>query len=339
MNLRSLFTATVLAAALPALPALAAPTCNAPQVVSGNNCVLSAVLGWGIAGLGTASVITFYIPPSASGPVDVEITGLNSNLGSNYTGFFGFMGHETRKSPDGVVHTFADIGPGGSNAPGLLPPGAMVQFVVTQICWDPTCTAAAPSRAVANMFSLQFTLSSPNTADLNLNSIQMAAQFLSGSQVAFQEQEPAVHTNSLFSIIPGINLGATPQGRYQYNNNGLAVTQPYDVLSISNFANPNPITGTATLQDQDGNTVATATIPAIPPNGAAGFLVIGRNPGDPLALFPSTLVLPAGADGLFHGNLIVGMNGLTATGLNVVLAQEFNGYSMLNLFVFHSPVP
>lgn len=46
------------------------------------------------------------------------------------------------------------------------------------------------------------------------------SQILNGSQVAFQEQEPAVHTNSPFSIIPGINLGATPQGRYVYN--GLA---------------------------------------------------------------------------------------------------------------------
>ena len=304
--------------------------------------MLSVALGWGIAGLGTASVITFYIPPGVSGPVDVEITGLNSMLGNNYTGFFGFMGHETRKPADGVVHTLADIGPGGPNAPGLIPPGAMVQFVVTQVCWDPTCTAAGPAGQVPanflpNMFSLQFTLSSPNTGDLNPNSIQMAAQFLNGSQVTFQEQEPAVHTNSLFSIIPGINLGATPEGRYVYN--GLAVTQPYDVLSISNFANPNPITGTATLQDRNGNTLATATIPAIPPNGAVGFLVIGRNPGDPLGLFPSSLVLPGDADGLFHGNLIVGMNGLTPTGMNVVLSQEFIGYSMLNLFVFHSPVP
>lgn len=116
------------------------------------------------------------------------------------------------------------------------------------------------------------------------------------------------------------------------------MTLPYDVLSISNFANPNSISGTAILLDVDGNTVATALVPSIPPNGAAGFLVIGRFAGDSLALFPSSLVLPAGSDGVFHGSLVVSMTGLTATGINIVLSQEFNGNSMLNLFVFHSPI-
>ena len=86
MNLRSLLAIIVLTAAL---PALAAPTCNAPQVVSGNNCTLSAALGWGVAGLGTASIITIYVPPNASGPVDIEVTGMSSNMGSTYAGYFG----------------------------------------------------------------------------------------------------------------------------------------------------------------------------------------------------------------------------------------------------------
>ena len=89
----------------------------------------------------------------------------------------------------------------------------------------------------------------------------------------------------------------------------------------------------------NANTVATAPIPAIPPGGAAGYLVIGRAPGDPLGLFPSNTVLPAGADGVFHGTLVVGMNGLSASGQCIVLAQEYNGNTMLNLPVFHSPVP
>jgi hypothetical protein len=33
------------------------------------------------------------------------------------------------------------------------------------------------------------------------------------------------------------------------------------------------------------------------------------------------------------------MSGQTTTGMTIVLSQEFNGNSMLNLFVFHSPVP
>jgi hypothetical protein len=85
-----------------------------------------------------------------------------------------------------------------------------------------------------------------------------------------------------------------------------------------------------TIQDNNGNTIATAQIPAIPIAGAAGFLVIGRTPGDPLGLFPSSTVLPAGPDGIFHGILVV-----TMTGRNVVTAQELFGNAMLNLLVFH----
>lgn len=188
------------------------------------------------------------------------------------------------------------------------------------------------------MFSMVLTLSTPNTGDLNPNEVQLTARFLDGSgHVTSQEQEPALHTNSPVSIIPGINLGATPATRYVLN--GSAVVYPHDVLSISNFGNPNSISGTATLLDGDGNTVAATPIPAIPANGAAGYLVIGRNPGDSLGLFPSSLVLPARSDGVFHGTLVVSMTGLTATGMNIVLSQEFNGNSLLNLFVFHSPIP
>jgi hypothetical protein len=117
------------------------------------------------------------------------------------------------------------------------------------------------------------------------------------------------------------------------------VNLPYDVLSITNLNNPNAVTGTATLKNNDGSPVAMASLPSIPPGGAAGFLVIGRNPGDPLGLFPSSLVLPAGADGVFHGILEIATSGQTASGQLIVLGQEFNGNSMLNLFVFHSQVP
>ena len=334
MNLRSLFTITVLAAAL---PALAAPTCNAPQVVSGNNCTLSAALGWGIAGLGTASVIIIYVPPTVSGPVDIEVTGMSSNLGSTYAGYFGLMGNGLGQ-PGSAILTLSDLMAGGPYPIGSVSPGQLISFQITQVCWDPTCTTAAPGGAVPNMFSMQLSLSSPNTADINPNSVQLTGQFLNGSQVTFEEQEPALHTNSVFSIVPGINLAATPATRYVYN--GTAVTLPYAVLSVSNFGNPNPISGTATLLDGNGHIITTAAIPPIPPGGAAGFLDIGRSPGDPLGLFPSSLALPAGADGIFHGSLVVNMSGLALTpaGMNIVLSQEFNGNSVLNLYVFHSPV-
>jgi hypothetical protein len=333
MNRESLFAVTVLAAAL---PALAAPNCNAPQVVSGNNCTLSVALGWAIAGLGTDSIVTIYVPPSASGPVDIEVTGLSSNLGSTYTGYFGFMSNSLGLSNTKVL-TLSDLTTGAPHAIGSVAPGQLIQFQVTQVCWDPTCTTPAPAGAVPNMFSLQLSLSSPSTADINSNDVQLVGRFLNGGQVTFEVQVPASHANSSFSIVPGIDLGAMPTGRYVYN--GTAVTQPYAVLSVSNLVNPNTIYGTAALQDSRGNTVATAPIRGIPPGGAAGYLVIGRYSGDPLALFPFDIAFSAGSDGIFHGSLVVSMNGLAAGGLNIVSAQEFNGDSVLNLFVFQSPVP
>src|SRR5439155_17103212 len=126
-----------------------------------------------------------------------------------------------------------------------------------------------------------------------------------------------LRANAPYSIIPGVNLGADPAARYV--TTGTAVNLPFDVVSISNLNNPNSISGTATIKDERGNIIATAQIAAIPPGGAAGYLVIGRNPGDPLGLFPSSLVLPAGLDGVFHGILEIGMTGLTANGRCIVL--------------------
>jgi hypothetical protein len=327
MKLRALLAIPIFAATL---PVFAATSCPGAQILVGNNCTLLTALGWATAGLGTQSVVTLYVPPNASGPVTFQATAFNSSLGSAYTGYFGIV-VGIPGQPGTMLLTLADA------KPNVVNPGQTIQFLITNICFDPTCTAAAPAGAVPNMFSAQVLISSPNSADINLNDVQLTVQFVNGSQVTFQEQETSSRTNSPFSIIPGINLGATPAGRYVYN--GAAVTLPFDVLSVSNFNNPSPISGSATLQDNNGNTIAMAPIAPIPPGGAAGFLVIGRTPGDPLALFDSSIVLPAGPDGIFHGTLVVGMNGLIPAGLNVVLAQEFNGNSMLNLFVFHSPVP
>jgi hypothetical protein len=274
--------------------------------------------------------VTFYVPPSASGPITFQVTALNSSLGSSYTGFFGFLTGAAGQPGSFGVTTLA-------NAGGVtVMPGQQQQFLITQVCWDPTCTSAAPAGAVPNMFSIQVNATSPNPADITLTpNPQLTVQFLSGTQVTFEASESAQRSNSLFSYVPNINLGATPAGRYVFT--GAAVTLPYDTLTLTNI-NTAPIAGTATLQDANGNNIASAPIPAIPPNGAAGYLVIGRTPGDPLGLFPSSTVLPAGPDGIFHGILIVSMTGQTANGQLIIIAQEFNGNSMLSLPVFHGAI-
>lgn len=317
------------------LPALAVPSCNAPQVVQGNNCTLAASLGWVIAGLGTDSVLTEYVPPNATGPVAFQFTALSSSLGTSYTGYFGVK----VRSIDGTViegpFTISDI---LADGPDIVNPGEMNPFVITQVCWDPTCTSAAPAGAVPNMLSAQILISAPNTTDINPNDVQLTVRFLTADgRVNLETQETALRTNSQYSIIPGINLGATPAGRYVFT--GPAVNLPYSGVSISNLNNPNPVTGIATLKGSGGNVVATAPIPAIPPGGAAGYLVMGTKPGDPAGLFPSSTVLPAGPDGVFHGTLEIATFGQTANGQLIVLLQEYNGNAMLNAFVFHSPVP
>lgn len=307
----------------------AAPNCPSPQVLNGNNCALASSLGWVTAGLGTESVITFYVPPAASGAIDFQVTALNSSLGSAYTGYFGFM--VDIPGLGSQIVSFSDINSGGGT---LVMPGQEMQFLIRKVCWDPTCTSAAPADAVPNMFSLQFLELSPEPADISLTpSPLLTVHFLNGSQVTVGVTERAERANSIYSYIPGINLGATPAVRYNYT--GTAVNQPFDVLSVSNLNNAQPITGTATLQDSNGNTIATASIQSVPPEGAVGYLVIGRTPGDPLALFPSNTVLPADTDGIFHGILVVTIKGEAANGNCIVLAQEFNGTSMLNLPVFH----
>ena len=331
MKLRAFFASIVVFAA--ALPALAATSCPAPQVLVGTNCTLLTGIGWGIAGLGTDSVFTIYVPPSVSGPVNFRVTALSSILGSAYTGYFGLKISDSEGGP--FIVTLADI---AEDNIGDVFPGRAEQFSVTQVCWDPTCTAAAPANALLpNMFSMQIVLSSPNPADINPNFVQLLVRFLNGSQVTFETQEAAVQANAPYSLIPGINLGATPATRYVMT--GTAVNLPYDVISVSNLNNPGPISGTLTIKDLKGNTIVAAPIPAIPPGGAAGYLVIGRTPDDPLGLLPSSTVLPAGSDGIFHGILEVGMNGLIPNGRTIVLAQEFNGNTMLNLPVFRSGVP
>ena len=84
-------TRTVLGAAL---PALAAPTCTAPQVVSGKQLHTLNVHGLGRRRPGDPSVVTLYVPPNVSGPIDFEVTALSSSLGSACTGYFGIEAGE-----------------------------------------------------------------------------------------------------------------------------------------------------------------------------------------------------------------------------------------------------
>jgi hypothetical protein len=321
MKLRAFLAMTVFASAL---PALAAPNCGPNYMVVGPNCAFSTNYAWAAAGGGANSILTFYVPPRASGPVSFQFTGLNSSLGSTYAGFLGVMAGEIGK---GCCIVFTPASP---QNPQIVNPGQAKQILINQVCFDPTCTAAAPAGAVGNMFSAQLLVLSPNPADLNVTpNPQLTIQFLNGNQVTFEETSNARGVPGLnTSLIPGISLGATPAGRYVYN--GAAVTEPFDEFSITNESAAGPITGSVTIEDSNSNPIVMAPIPAIPPSGAAGFLVIGRFPGDALGLFDSSTVLPAGADGIFHGILVVNM-----TGPNIVTAQELYGNAFLNLLVFH----
>jgi hypothetical protein len=317
MKRRVHFALTVLAAAL---PAMAAPTCPAPQVAQGSNCTLSVTLGWAAAGLGTQSIIQTYVPPTASGPVTWTLTTIKSSLGNTYTGFMGIT-VQGFSPGSGIPITVA------SATPIVLSPGGYEAIRVAQVCWDSACTAPAPSGPVAIMFSAQFLISAPNPADVAAAVTTLTIQFLNGNQVTFEETETAQLPGPNVSYIPGISIGGTPAARYVYN--GAAVTAPFDAISITNQSNA-PITGTVTLVNADGSVVGPVNIPAIPVNGAAGYLVIGRTPGDALGLFPSSTVLPMLNDGNLHGTMIVNMSGP-----NIVLAQEYNGNAMLNLLVSH----
>jgi hypothetical protein len=246
------------------------------------------------------------------------------------------MGNEVGQ-PGGGVLTLTDIVAGAPEAIGQVPPGALIQFQITKVCWDPTCTAPAPAGAVPNMFGLQSIMSSPNNTDIGITpSPQGTIQFLNGNQITFETQVSAARMNAPNVIIPGISIGATPASRYVLN--GTAYTFPFDAVSISNLNNPGAISGTAILQDLNGNNVAMGTIPAVPSGGSAGYLVVAA-PGGTQGLFAANTTLPATPDGIFHGTLILSFTGQTAAGFTLVAAQEFAGNAMLNLRVFGSPVP
>ncbi len=306
------------------MPAFAALNCGTYQVV-GTQCATNIILGWGTAGVGTDSLITFFVPPTVSAPVTFQFTQLNSSAGASYAGFFGAYGAFLGSAPK--VQTVATAQPftGGPGTGGILH--------ITNVCFDPTCTAAPPAGIVPDMFSAQFQVLASSAADLNmLVPPLLTIRFLDGNGIVTnEEQETALGANPTATefVIDGVAEGATAADRYVYS--GSAVTEPFVAFSITNPSPTQSITGRLILYGVDGSIVASTTLSAsIPPLGAAGYLLIGRFPGDTLGLFPSTTVLPDPTNiGVSFGAL-----GAAFTAPAIFLAQQYNGNAMLNMVVF-----
>jgi len=308
---------TMLAAAMPVLAA----NCGTYAVV-GSQCAVTVNLGWGTAGLGTDSILGWAVPSTVSAPVTYQFTQINSSLGTSYTGYFGVVASVDTQTSQ--LYTAANT------TPIVLSPGEGVIIQVTEVCFDPTCTSAAPSGAVANMFSTQIQILAASASDIQkLFTPTLIVRFLSSGIVTQEEQEQGVVgtiTKTKYGLA-SVNEAATAATRYS-----TTAPLPFDVFSVTNPSSTTSIAGTVVLYDYNNNAVATATIPAIPPLGAAGYLLFGRSAGDTLGLFPSATPLPLSdvdSQGIFHGALLA-----TFSGPAIFLAQEFNGNAMLNLIVY-----
>jgi len=317
---------TLFAVLLPALlcwapGTAAAATCENYTTV-GSECQRTAILGWGAAGLGTQSVIALVSRPTASGPVTFQVTQINSSLGSAYNGYFGIT--------LGAVGVTPSTYTSGTMPPSTLQPGSTSQFVVSQVCFNAGCTAPAPSGAVPNMFSLQVTITANSGADLDVTPLPLlTVQFVTGGKVTLQEQEQALDVTTIpSSARASINEGASNAGRYV--SVGGAFTEPYTAFSVTNPSATATLTSSIVLYDFLGNQLAAVPLPPLPPLAATAYLLVGRSAGDSLGLFPYSTLLPAGADGIFHG-----VYGMQANGPVVFLSQEFYGNSMLNAFIVH----
>jgi len=319
------FVAFIVAAFAAMTPAAAANCEN--YAVSGSNCVRTVFLGWGTAGGGTQSVITLLSGLSASAPVTYAITKLSSSKGTSYSGYFGINAGLNGAAPSPVTaSSFASVS---------VAPGSGAQVAVSQTCFDATCTVAPPAAFtgpyLSNMFSIMLTITASSGADLDVTPLPLLTiQFLNASGlVNFQEQEQAVDVTAVKTASTAIaDEGATPASRYVYNSAG-AVSQPFTVFSVTNPSTTATVTASISVYGENNNIVATVALPTLAPLGAAGFLLVGRSPGDTLGLLPSSTILPAGPDGIFHGTI----NVANASGPIVFLSQEFFGDSMLNAFI------
>ena len=309
---------------LTAAPASAASCGNYTPV--GSLCSRTVYFGWGTAGSGTQSVLSFLARPAVSGPVTFQVTQISSSLGAGYAGFFGIM-MSTNGGP-AAVYTSGQV-------PSIVvQPGTLTQAVVAQTCFDITCASAAPGAfrgpQLPNMFSMQLTITAASGADLDLTPLPLLnVQFISSGQVSFQEQEQALDVTTIAnSARASVNEGASDFGRY-YNPGG-GLIEPYTSFSVTNPSATSALSLTVNLYDFSGDLLASIPLPSLPPLGAAGYLLAGQNASDPLALLPWDTLLPSGADDIFHG-----VYGVQASGPVIFLSQEFYGTSMLNAFIIH----
>lgn len=320
MKLQALLASSIFAAALPAIAANCAPY----QSV-GTQCARTVYLGWGIAGQGTASVITVYAPPTVSGPITFQMIQLNSSRGTAYTGFFGIMTN--------INNTTAVLTTQASPISFTAQPGQGTFWTVNRTCFNAGCTGAPPAAFVdpflPNMYSMQMQMLAASPADLALLQLPLVTQrFLDGTgQITLVEQETAVENPITTAGINSLNEGGTAAVRYVLNGNDY--TLAFVSFSVTNTSATQSLTGTLNILDYNNNIVASASLPAIPPLGAVGYLLIGRGAADTLGFLPSSTVLaPAGPEGAFHGTLRMNF-----TGPAIFLAQEFIGASMANLVI------
>jgi hypothetical protein len=288
----------------------------------GLQCSRTVIFGWGAAGLGTQSVIALVSRPTASGPVQFQITQINSSLGTGYTGFFGIA----LSANGGTASTYSS----GTVPAVTLQPGTESLFMVSQTCFNAGCTASAAAGAVPNMFSMQLTVTANTGADLDITPLPLLTiQFITGGKVTLQEQEQALDVTAIPSSgRTSLNEGAADADRYV--SVGGAFTEPYTAFSVTNPSSTATLTSSIVLSDFSGNQLATIPLPALAPQAAVAYLLVGRSAGDSLGLLPYSTLLPAGADGAFHG-----VYGVQASGPVVFLSQEFYGNSMLNAYIVH----
>jgi hypothetical protein len=179
------------------------------------------------------------------------------------------------------------------------------------------------------MFSILMTMTAASGADLDATPLPLlTVQFLNNGLVTFEEQEQAVDAAFVRATSAAtLDEGATTASRYLYT--GAAVNLPYTAFSVSNPSATASVTAAIGVYDANGNPVSAVTLPAIPPLGAVGYLLVGRTPGDTLGLLPSSTAFTAGSDGIFHGTYGV----VSSSGPVIFLSQEFYGSSMLNAFI------
>lgn len=331
--MRMLFAFFVLALlASLAPPALAQTTCPAPYLPFGPGCEFNAFYGWRMAGQGGTSRISYRNPENAKDLVNYDVIAAYPTIGKAYSGYYAVKMLETGTNLPSFLVT-----PTGNQGVSLtLNPGAEANLDVVATCWDPTCTAPAPAGVVPNAgtFWVQVrseTVQFASDLDLQLEQNNLTYQFGSGKCLGWQAQVPLLRQSQMGSEWSAkLDETALPANRYKWvSGTGCvsAVDGVFSALTLFNSSDTQPTQATVTIADDAGIPIVSTATPAIPPRGALGYLLAGRNPGDGLGLFPSSLALPADTDGQFRGNLVVQFT----TGSGSIYVQRYEGYSMQNI--------